>query len=221
MMLANVQQRTFRFKWEHYTGTAFTLEREGTQYLVTTTHTLPYPKDHEEIEFSIMRNNEWQVINSVVHKHPNTEVDVVILTLPQDISPRPEIILKGDTILGFDTYFLGFPYGRFMDDKSSINNGFPIPYIKKGILSAFPAQGEDVRKFFLDGINNPGFSGGPCYFISPGQRAGRFIPTILGVVKGYVPNQIEIEGPLGTYFYEENSGLVEVHDITHLNEIVI
>ena len=61
-------------------------------------------------------------------------------------------------MLSQDVYFLGFPYD-LTNDGGTINRNFPIPLIKKGILSAI--QVGEVKTLLLDGHNNPGFSGGP------------------------------------------------------------
>jgi hypothetical protein len=58
---------------------------------------------------------------------------------------------------------------------------------------------------------------GPCVFI----RHGETDPRICGVVKGYLPHEIEVKTPIGTYNFQENSGLVEVHSIKHVDEIAL
>ena len=57
-------------------------------------------------------------------------------------------------ILSENVCFLGYPFNFATGDKG-INAGFPVPFVKKAIVSAF----EDST-IYLDGHNNPGFSGG-------------------------------------------------------------
>ena len=66
---------------------------------------------------------------------------------------------------GQDVYFLGFPYGLH-GDMSALSNDLPFPFVKKGIISLFHNDG--VNRIYLDGHNNPGFSGGPVVFMPAG-----------------------------------------------------
>ena len=62
--------------------------------------------------------------------------------------------------------FLGFPFG-WDSGAESVNNGYPVPFIKAGIISA-KADGPP-RRIYVDGHGNPGFSGGPLVFRPLGQ----------------------------------------------------
>ncbi|MGC4099770.1 serine protease family protein [Ferruginibacter sp.] len=223
MVTRSVLQRTFYIKYQvsdQYStlGTAFTFEINNVQYLATTSHSFTFTEHCQELDILIMRNNEWETIHSKIFKHPKKAVDICILALPNDLSPRHFVEMTDKGVqLGQDTFFLGFPYGKFMDVE--INNDYPIPFVKKGIFSSILIGGQnpppDVYSFYLDAMNNPGFSGGPCCFIP----AGKNLPAICGIIKGYHPHEIEVKTPLGNYTFEENSGLVEVHSIHHLFEI--
>ncbi len=218
MVPQSILQRVFYIRYlERFLGSSFTFERNGTQFLATARHNFPHSTHGQELEFSIMRNNEWGQIGSRIFMHTNDQVDMVILQLPEDISPRHEITLdEKNLFLGQDSYFLGFPYKRYMDVPQNANNGYPLPFVKKAIFSAAPYIDNGVHIIFLDGMNNPGFSGGPCVYINKNTT----ITSICGVVKGFLPHYVQVTGPLGRQFeFEENSGIVEVHSIGHLNEI--
>jgi hypothetical protein len=92
--------------------------------------------------------------------------------------------------------------GRYMEDASLINDGYPLPYVKKGIFSALVFH-TVPHTMYLDGINNPGFSGGPYVYRLQDDK----IPTICGVIKGYIPHEIQVKTPFGNYSFNENSGL--------------
>ena len=63
-------------------------------------------------------------------------------------------------------------------DGGALNAGLPIPLVKHGIIAALDnAMGE----FFVDAINNQGFSGGPVVRCEDPKS-----PTIIGVVSGYI-----------------------------------
>lgn len=224
MIARNILQRTFHIKYQvdseavfSTLGTAFTFEREGKQYLATASHSFPFTEHEQTLDFLVMFKNNWICINSKIYKHPNKHVDIVALALPKDISPRLEIKMIGKgLIIGQDCFFLGFPYGKFMEAKDA-NNGYPLPFAKKGICSSIIRDDDNVVRFYLDGMNNPGFSGGPGIFVPSGEES----PAIFGVVKGYLPHEVEVKTPFGQYSFEENSGIVEVHSIAHLDEINI
>ena len=159
--------RTFYIRYQIYLGTAFTFERDAIQYLATVGHIFPHAQNGDEIEFSIMQNNARINFNSKIFKHPDLAVDIAILTLPNDISNRYPINLSiANLKLSQETYFLGFPLGRFMEDTSYLNNGYPIPFVKKGIFSSLPFHKDGLQLMYIDGMNNPGFSGGPCIFFT-------------------------------------------------------
>lgn len=217
MVTSNIIQRTFYIKYQNYLGTGFTFERNGTQYLASVKHIFSLAESGQHIEFSLMRNNEWITVNSIIQKHKTKSVDIAILSLPEDISPRHpiELSIEGMT-MSQDAFFLGFPLGHFMEDTNYLNNGYPIPFVKQGIVSTIPITKDGLQLFYLDALNNPGFSGGPCVAFPNNNQ----LPRIYGITKGYLPDPIDVNTPFGNYGFESNSGLVEIHSINHLKEIV-
>ena len=111
--------------------------------------------------------------------HCEGEVDISVLAADIQISPTyPLNPTLGGIILGQDVYFLGFPYS-LKSDVGSINRNFPLPLVKKAIVSLVAERGHYI---LLDGHNNPGFSGGPVVF-HPNNRGNDF--CVAGVVAGY------------------------------------
>jgi hypothetical protein len=216
MITTNILQRTFYIRNQQYLGAGFTFEKNDSQYLASVSHTFPFTEHGQQIEFSIMRGADWVTMSGNILKHPNPDVDIVIIALTSDISPRlPITLAMQELILGREAFFLGFPLGNFMEDTQYLNDGYPIPFVKKGIVSTMPIKKNDLLLFYLDGINNPGFSGGPCVF----PRVGAGGPIVCGIIKGYLPQKIEVNTPFGDYGFNANSGLIEVHSINHLHEI--
>lgn len=217
MITRNVLQRTFHLRYAgRYKGTAFTMERGERQYLISARHLFPFVQHNQDIEFEISRNSEWIMHRGSILLHPSDQVDIAVISLQQDLSPRlaTEYTFVG-MVLGAPCYFAGFPYGRFLEDYGNLNNRYPIPFVKRACFSTVPLLTPELHKLYLDGMNNPGFSGGPVAF--KGDNSANC--HICGVVKGYLPHEIEIQSPLGPYTYEENSGLVEVHLITNVDGI--
>jgi|688.fasta_scaffold106794_3 hypothetical protein len=218
MPTRDILQRTFYIKYLNYTGTAFTIERNDKQYLVSTSHTFPFAENGDVLKISVMRYNVWNEIEVKIFKHSNTQVDIAMLQLNNDISPRHfNKTGREGLVLGKEAFFIGFPYGNFMDDATAVNDGYPLPFVKKGVVSALYFHHGTPERIYLDGINNPGFSGGPCVIrLNPND-----VCTVFGVVKGYLPDNVDVKTPFGEYSFNQNSGIVEVHFIRHIDEIVI
>jgi len=111
---------------------------------------------------------------------------------------------------GQDLYFLGFPYGLF-SESGDLNNHYPFPFVKKGILSATGEGFGDPGIFFIDGHNNPGFSGGPVVFVPYGKKEFR----IAGVVSGFQTVGEPVYDQVGSasHFFKVNTGLMVAYNI--------
>ena len=84
-------------------------------------------------------------------------------------------------IYGQDAYFLGFPYG-LKSEYEDFNNNFPVPFVKKAIVSSLDTDKDCNRQIiFLDGHNNPGFSGGPVVFTELRKNVYKVVSVISGV----------------------------------------
>ena len=96
----------------------------------------------------------------------------------------------------------------------------PIPLIKRGMISGF-INDDKARILVIDGINNPGFSGGPIVVEDNSTPNGRIVAVIRGyqpVIKKLVDKDgKELDNGL---FSSENSGLLIAYDIEHAIEIV-
>ena len=57
--------------------------------------------------------------------------------------------------------------------------------MKHGILSALYFSPKNYDILYIDGINNPGFSGGPIVIVDKSSR----MQKIIGVVSGYRPQE--------------------------------
>jgi hypothetical protein len=97
-----------------------------------------------------------------------------------------------------------------------VNNSYPIPFAKSGIISTPTIIVDGVHLIYFDGFNNAGFSGGPLFTISTHDSS----VNVIGIVKGYLPEETRAETPLGRIWFESNSGIVEAHSTIHLNAIL-
>jgi hypothetical protein len=112
---------------------------------------------------------------------------------------------------GAELKFLGFPHG--LENNYPSGNGFCTPLVRTAFFSGICSiAGRQLH--ILDGINNPGYSGGPIYWA---QSDGT--PTLFGVISGYrhergeatqvfkrLPNGEEQQ--VLEYFLRPNSGMI-------------
>jgi len=104
-------------------------------------------------------------------------------------------------LLAQDCFFLGFPFFDEIDyQPAGSDSGFPIAFVKKAIVSAL-----DENYIYLDGHNNPGFSGGPVIFTNYQTKKQQ----ICGVISGYFPQKGEVETvhTKKIQIFAENSGI--------------
>jgi len=221
MITAEIIQKVFFLRYKDIVGTAFTNYYNGVEYLITARHLFQdVSTSGERIEISIHHEKAWKILQVTIHIHSNPEVDVAVLKAQINLGhPTPIIADDKGIIYSQDAFFIGFPYGNYYE-AGLLNNNFPMPFIKKGIISAWEMFcSYYTGKIFIDGHNNPGFSGGPVVFqnFNLPQRPWCFC----GVVSGYIPqtNSLDILGQ--TQFYHENSGIVVVHNIGFASAIIL
>jgi S1-C subfamily serine protease len=214
---SNVLQRTFELKYGSKTGTSFTMDVEGRQYLITARHMVAGIKKDGQIE--IKKDGQWQP-TSVKTFFPSPEsVDIAVLAPTSPISPSLSLppASAADYYLSQDVYFLGFPYGLSMDAKN-LNAGFPLPFVKKGIISAFVHAEAGTQILVIDGLNNPGFSGGPVVVSDLKNRQ----LTVAGVISSYrfQEDRIFEEGKETNLKVRSNSGLVLAYGIRKALDVI-
>ncbi len=177
MVTSNIITRVFALRVGSQQASGFTIEVDGRQYLITARHVLPASSSTGTVE--VFRNAGWVQLSFRRLNVEPENVDIAALALTQQLSGvLPIGIGVEDSILSQGVYFIGFPYGLFIDDHA-VNGGFPIPLVKHGIIAALhTARRGDP--FLVDGINNFGFSGGPVVRDDRGTT-----PTVIGVVSGY------------------------------------
>ena len=216
MVPSNALTRTFRIKYGQSYGTCFTVDIDNRQYIVTAKHVANGISPSASIE--IFHTNQWHRVDTSLVGEARGEIDVTVLAIPLQLSPtHPLPASDEDIYFGQDIYFLGFPYNLFTD-LGEINRNFPIPFIKKGIVSSITSANDGVRRYFLDGHNNPGFSGGPVVFAPPGQQSYR----VAAVISGYrYENEPIYAGDQATQLaYLYNTGIIIAYGIQHAVDLI-
>ena len=220
----NVLQRTFLIRQGNQTGTAFAVELEGREYLVTAKHVVP----DRSTSPMIVHAETWKSSQCTgIYHHPGNP-DVAIITLSKQIAPRLHVELSAGGISpGEGMIILGFPFG-WNHTQYDINNGYPLPFVKSAILSAIIPLGETYI-IYLDGHSNPGFSGGPVVAQGESQQGQKIIGVVTQSNNESTPHPSQFNPPLkqlGGYpvpddhVHPTNSGFILAHNIQHAIEVI-
>lgn len=215
MITSNVTERVLHLKYGNGTGTCFCIDYENKQYIVTAKHVISSLIDNDVVE--IYFNNEWSKFSVKLIGHHNI-ADISVFKIDKILSKLKLEPTSEGIIYGQDTYFLGFPY-KIQDDKSSINNrNFPLPLVKKAILSGMISD-ETGKYLLLDGINNPGFSGGPVIFNRPNE-IGNF--KVAGIISGYRFSNEPVynNGEETVLSVKVNTGIIIAYNISYAIDLI-
>jgi S1-C subfamily serine protease len=188
MITANVFRRTFFIRQGGSQGTAFTIDVDKKQYLVTARHVCASIKDGDNI--GIFRNGNWQEKKTKVvgiGLPDRIDTDIAVLALEEQLSPSFSLPPTSQGLVwGQNVYFLGYPYG--LHTSVDVNDGYPLALVKGAVMSGSVGQVGNPETFLLDGHNNPGFSGGPVVFRNSN---GEF--NVMAIVSGYRTEAVEIK----------------------------
>lgn len=222
MIPNEILKKVFLLKYGSNTGTCFLVSINSNDYLITAKHifsnTLSF---NASIEIEILRNDGWVKLTPTLLTHENPNIDIAVLDLnTKDPNESLFDIGSKNYYLSQECFFLGFPFGLKIDDnEGNINNGFPLPFVKKGIISAFISDSTKMTQIFLDGHNNPGFSGGPVVITNYGSD-NKHKMRIIGVISAYLNEEKIVKTPLGDFKNKENSGIVLCYAFDHVFEII-
>ncbi len=173
-------QRVYAVRIGNLQGSAFTIDVDNKQYLVTARHLFRDNSTSQNI--SIFFDTAWANIQVKLVVPLVDSFDVAVLAPPFQLSPTADLITTIDKIvIGQEMFFLGFPSMLRSIDKGLVNRGYPLAFVKKAVLSAIGLGRFGNKMLYLDGHNNPGFSGGPVVFWNQGYNK----QCIAGVISGF------------------------------------
>ncbi|MGB9454972.1 MAG: serine protease [Bryobacteraceae bacterium] len=192
----NVLTRVYQLRFNGSTATAFLMDYEDRQYFVTARHVMESAGEKATVELEGPDFKEWKSYPVTVLLGKNKCVDVAVL-VPNEkkLSDAEPIPYPYTFAFGQEAYFLGFPYGLY----TSFGQGLGVALIKHAYVSArvncaaiYPDGDTDEYLILLDGLNNPGFSGGPVVapdMFSPftNIRAQKLIGVISGFQQENIP----------------------------------
>lgn len=210
-------RNTFEIHIASKKQTAFLIEHKSINYLVTARHIfLDKPVRTEFKLFNSQAQNNLENYSGTVFYNDNPSVDLVLIK-PTGIPYRKAITLENTVnVLGDSGYFLGFPFDFKTITSGNFNLGYPIPLVKKATYSGV-ALDNNVSYVLLDGINNPGFSGGPIIFRSSDGKK----QELIGVIGGYFTFQTNYTNDSGgSVTLPNNSGIIFGTRTKHILEIL-
>lgn len=217
MITTNVYVRVFRIRVGDGEGTAFAIDVDGRQYLVSAKHVVSGVSGHAVI--GIFHERSWNDLNVTLVGHAPGEIDVSVLASPDvQLSPAYALPPKSNgLVFAQDVYFLGFPYGLHTDTGET-NRHFPLAFVKRALVSGNTGPQSGARIWYLDGINNPGFSGGPVVWKEVGKQEW----NVLGVISGFrYTREPVFAGDQPTPLeYQYNTGIIVAYGIEHALDLI-
>lgn len=220
MVTSEIIGRVLRITVGTKKGSAFTMECNGTQFLVTAKHLLEPLNFPNKTIIQILMDNGYNNYDVEI-RYPNSPtIDIAVMKL----DPYQTLTdffgnenTTADMCIGQDVFFLGFPYNYDSLLQKSPFGNTPTPFVKKACMSSIIKSGEDIL-LLLDGHNNPGFSGGPVCFSSSTKKT----MTVAGVISGYQyyhqPVVDKDDNPQSLY-WKENTGIIYAYSIKHAVDI--
>lgn len=225
--------RIFPIRAGKAAGTCFLVDVDQRQYLVTARHVVAGIKPESTVE--IFRHGIWTPILFKPIFPKNEKIDAVAIGLDTALAPQLDLqVSTSGIVLGQRVVFLGFPFG--LASRSKDKNDF-IPFVKAGILSAIDYGDQQTPIVYVDGHNNPGFSGGPIIFANLGDKHRLQIAAVVSgyrnqpteVVEVTVPDTTSSENGEDTssetkrkkvQIVLENTGIVIGYQLNHLVEAI-
>jgi hypothetical protein len=201
----DVLDRVLFISYGNHAGSAFTIEINEQQYIITARHNVENIREEDNI--FIYHDFCWKDLKVKTISFDDPKFDVIVLVPDFQITPKTDIKFTMDNlIIGQDIYFLGFPFG-LKTELGELNSNFPIPFVKKGICSAIDFTDKEFKKIWIDGLSNPGFSGGPIIFKD--CSSGNF--KIAGLLQGHLTEKVDI--------YSSNN--INTNDFVKINSGII
>lgn len=212
VITSEILTRVFHIRFRESSGTAFTIDVDRRQYLVTAAHVVEGVGETGDIE--LMHEGRWKRLAVRVTAAIPIRADIVVLASPFQLSHTLPLELSPDGLmLGQQMYFLGFPFGMSMPDDPW-GRRVPAPFAKGGINSAIVDE-EGVHAIYVDAISNPGFSGGPLIFRQSHTNAMHVAGVISGNAIDRAPVVVGANDRPTPFVSHGHAGLVVAHSIEH------
>lgn len=186
----NILFKTLMIKSKTEAGTMFSVQVDGREYWLTAKHILTGRKSGPagEVKESTVTLDVLDPIGEAIKWNTDKfavidlgkDIDIVVLvpkTKLQEIGIPSLKISSGGFGIGQECSFLGYPFANTWTATFNNSAQYKMPFIKSCHISGMIRQPAAV--LVLDGINNPGFSGGPVLFHTGADQ------VVLGVISSY------------------------------------
>jgi hypothetical protein len=212
LITANVFSRVLLVAFGDLLGSAFTIEVDGRQYLVTARHVATAGGGTGPLR--VVRTGDFEVVPVVdVAVASSDHVDVAVVAPAQQLTRTLPFPASMDGLTwGQEMFFLGFPFG-LQGEPREINEGRPLPFVKRAQHSGEFLE-DGGRVMVLDGHNVKGMSGGPIVFRTPDDPQFR----VAGIVQSYWRRQSPVFQPDGSetnQYVIENPGILLGYSISY------
>jgi len=210
---SSIVGRTFCVRTEAVQGTAFTMDVDGKRYLITAQHVIG-TNSTGSISIESTSGQEQIDIELVGHSTPKLDVSVMRPSKPihdHCFRTEPQNSESSSIVICEDVYSCGFPLGLSTDVFYFPNFPYPIPLLRRWMVSGF-----DTDQYFLDGFVNPGASGSPVF------KMHGTVPIVIGVaVARFIEPSSVTAGQRATGGQVAlNSGIVTVTKIGHVMALI-
>ncbi len=202
-------------------GTAFALDYEGTLYIVTARHVVEGLPETKAVIHVYRARKPYEIATTRTLFPASKDVDIAVFDTGEKVEHPFQIksVEMGGVMMGQQVWFLGYPYGlesRFSGGENRPKGEAPVtaaPFIKRGTMSAIDGTNPDAVVLYIDGFNNPGFSGGPIVY----WDLSKHTYGIVGVVQGYRADnaKVVVNGKQAESNVLVNSGILIGYSIDH------
>lgn len=212
-------ERVLEIETDTRKGAAFTLTQGDVQYLVTAKHLF----DDGASPVVLVANRH--ILKQFGHPLPlrfeflpvPEQADIAVTRLSNPITADLDLIPStGGMIWSQTVWFLGFPHGLALETKMD-DAPSRIAFVKRAVVSG-AEELDGVRRLYLDGHNNSGFSGGPVI----GFNSETDATHVYGVVASYFPEEQPVfVGPKQEANVLANAGIVIATEISHVMDAIM
>jgi trypsin-like peptidase len=199
---------TFKLKIGNQAGTGFILARHGRRWLVTAEHVASAAANPSNIGIEGHTGSIRGGLTEVARSPRGA--DIAVYLLDSDIGQSVGELDPATTepVPSQETFFLGYPF--------EFDQPTHRPFVKRAAVSGTVTTPSGAKVWLLDGMSNPGFSGGPVACYEPLLNRWAVLAIVHGFWRHPLPIQIP-DGPLqflrGVGSVGSNPGLFLAWDI--------
>src|SRR5580700_7726542 len=135
---SNVLQRVLQIrvnggKPDEMLATAFTIDVDGREYLITAKHVVASLKERDSVDIFIADN--WRSLDVQIFRCDDP-VDIAVLIPPYQLTVNFELSTEATDsfFIAQDALFLGFPFGARLEGNGA-NGPYPFAVVKRGLIS--------------------------------------------------------------------------------------